>query len=59
MVKKKNEGETSKQRIREKIEKDTRDFLNSGGEITVIPAGQSGVSLIKPGQKQIKLGNTK
>ncbi len=59
MAKKKQADDLSKERQRQKIEDDTRTFLESGGEITVIPSGQSGVNLMKPGQKHIKLGNSK
>lgn len=52
------QSEASKQLIREQIKSDTQTFLESGGEITVIPTGLSGVDFMKPGQKQIKLGNT-
>lgn len=55
---KKNQNDASKQQIREQIESDTQAFLNAGGTITVIPTGTSGVDFMKPGQKQIKLGNT-
>lgn len=59
MAKKNVQNEASKDRLRQQIEDDTRAFLKSGGEITVIPSGQSGVNLVKPGQKQIKLGNSR
>ena len=59
MVNRKRSEDVSKDRLRKKIEDDTRTFLESGGEITVVPTGQSGVDLMKPGQKHIKLGTSK
>ena len=56
---KKKADDVSKERQRQKIEDDTQTFLESGGEITVIPSGKSGVNLMKPGQKHIKLGSGK
>ena len=59
MANKKRADDVSKERQRQKIVDDTRVFLESGGEIKLIPTGQSGVDFMKPGQKQIKLGNSK
>ena len=58
MMARKTPEDVSKDSLRQKIEDDTEAFLAAGGEITVIPSGQSGVDMTKPGQKQIKLGNT-
>ena len=58
MARKKQVDDESKQLMRQKIENDTRAFLEAGGEITQIPSGKSGVDFMKPGQKQIKLGNS-
>ena len=54
----KKQDEVSKKELRRKIEEDTELFLKSGGEIQQIPSGKSGVDFMKPGQKQIKLGNS-
>lgn len=59
MANKKPDGDASKDQLRQKLAEDMRLFLDSGGEITLIPTGQSGVDLMKPGQKNIKLGNKK
>lgn len=59
MANKKRTEEASKEQLRQKIQDETQAFLASGGKIEVIPTGQSGVDLTKPGQKQIKLGNSK
>ena len=56
---KKTQNDASKQELREKIETDTQKFLSSGGKITVVPTGLSGVDFMKPGQKQIRLGSSK
>lgn len=57
-VKKKQE-EVSKESLRDQIAADTEEFLASGGSIHVVPSGQSGVDYLKPGQKHIKLGNSR
>ena len=59
MANRQRNEDASKDRLRKKIEDDTRTFLESGGEITVVPTGKSGVDFMKPGQKQIKLGTSK
>ena len=59
MASKKQADDVSKERQRQKIEDDTRAFLEAGGEVTVIPSGKSGVDFMKPGQKHIKLGTSK
>ncbi|MEK9821026.1 MAG: hypothetical protein VXA40_11415 [Gammaproteobacteria bacterium] len=59
MANKKNADDVSKERQRQQIVDATRVFLESGGEITMIPTGKSGVDFMKPGQKQIKLGTSK
>ena len=59
MATKKKQDDVSKQQLRQQIEVATRAFLENGGEIQVIPTGQSGQDMTRPGQKQIKLGNSK
>ena len=59
MVRKKAVNEESKRELRRQLAEATAEFLKKGGEIQQIPSGQSGMDLAKPGQKQIKLGNTK
>ena len=59
MANKKNADDVSKERQRQQIVDATRVFLESGGEITMIRTGKSGVDFMKPGQKQIKLGTSK
>ncbi|MBO6701115.1 MAG: hypothetical protein JJ921_02165 [Pseudomonadales bacterium] len=59
MTNEKQADDAAKDKLRKKIEDDTRVFLEAGGKITVIPTGQSGVNMAKPGQKHIKLGNSK
>ena len=56
MAARKTQDDVSKARQRQKLEEDTQAFLESGGKISVIPTGQSGVDLKTPGQKHIKLG---
>ena len=48
--------EDSKEKLREKLEADTKAFLNSGGTVESVKTGRSGVDSTKPRSRHIQLG---